>query len=179
MFELYEERLKPESCGKVSAKLLRCSSCRAAKYCDAACQRSHWRRQKKECGALGGLMSRAESVARNDLEKRRDATAMFILGLRLGTGDEGIPRNPSLACELYEAATTVQKPIPGGHPVAMLRLALHYEVGIGVKQECERAFKYYSLAVQHPGQVGEESMCQALLALSRFHKIWSWRRGKI
>jgi len=171
MFDLYKRDLKPEQCGscaKAPAKLFACSSCHAVKYCDAACQRAHWRRHKKECGGLGKDKAHWESLARDDLEKMSDATGMYILGLRLGVGD-GMPRNPALACDLYKAAAQVQKPIPGGHPFAMLHLALHYELGIGVEQTYSQALKWYKSVLSHPDP-GEESISPAFAALGRLYR---------
>jgi hypothetical protein len=40
------------SCGKVAAegkRLSRCSRCQVAQYCDAACQRAHWKKHKPLC----------------------------------------------------------------------------------------------------------------------------------
>jgi hypothetical protein len=37
------------ACGKQQLQMLKCSRCKAAFYCDAACQRGHWR------GAQGGV----------------------------------------------------------------------------------------------------------------------------
>jgi hypothetical protein len=36
--------------------MLRCSRCKAAFYCDAACQKRHWQEHKAACGeaAAGG-----------------------------------------------------------------------------------------------------------------------------
>eukprot|EP00741_Cyanophora_paradoxa_P024611 tig00000269_g23762.t1 len=37
------------ACGRSSDDLLRCSQCRQAQYCDAACQRKHWAAHKAAC----------------------------------------------------------------------------------------------------------------------------------
>ena len=42
------------SCGRKQLQLLKCSRCKAAFYCDAACQRRHWREHRAVCGAAGG-----------------------------------------------------------------------------------------------------------------------------
>ena len=39
------------TCSKMALKMLRCSRCKAAFYCDAACQKRHWREHKAACGA--------------------------------------------------------------------------------------------------------------------------------
>ena len=104
----------------------------------------------------------------NDLENRSDASGMFILGVRLGSGDCG-HIDHELTCKLYEAAAQVETPIAGGHPNAMLHLALHYERGLGVEQSYERAYDLYKSVVDHPFP-GEETTKHALLALSRFHE---------
>eukprot|EP00040_Diaphanoeca_grandis_P042285 m.264593 g.264593 ORF g.264593 m.264593 type:complete len:247 (-) comp57104_c0_seq1:18-758(-) len=173
MFESYQTELKPISCGncgKVSSKLSRCTGCQSIKYCDANCQRDHWQQcHKKECKTMLSQKTDWEELAKKDLTHLKDATGMFILGLRLGVGD-GIPINHALACELYKAATNVQTPISGGHPVAMLHLALHYERGIGVEQSHTEAFRYYKRIFDHP-LPGEDVAHHALLALSKYHTM--------
>ena len=44
------------ACGKKQLQMLRCSRCKAAFYCDAACQKRHWQEHKAACGeaAAGG-----------------------------------------------------------------------------------------------------------------------------
>jgi hypothetical protein len=37
------------ACGKHEAALLKCERCRAAYYCDAACQKAHWKDHKGGC----------------------------------------------------------------------------------------------------------------------------------
>jgi hypothetical protein len=39
------------ACGAKRLQMLRCSRCKAAFYCDAACQKRHWREHKAACGA--------------------------------------------------------------------------------------------------------------------------------
>ena len=41
------------ACGKQQLQMLKCSRCKAAFYCDAACQKRHWREHKAACGAAG------------------------------------------------------------------------------------------------------------------------------
>ncbi len=36
-------------CGESPPKLLKCAQCQATFYCNANCQRSHWKNHKKEC----------------------------------------------------------------------------------------------------------------------------------
>jgi hypothetical protein len=38
-------------CGKKQMQMHKCSRCKAAFYCDAACQQRHWREHKAACGA--------------------------------------------------------------------------------------------------------------------------------
>ena len=116
-----------------------------------------------------------ETIARRDLDEvdvpmdtnntnnTVNSINLYILGHRFGIGDEGVPRNPVLACKLYEAATNVQTPIPGGHLTVMLHLTLHYERGIGVSNghvDHEKAFALYQAVV-------EQSLSQQGLGWSR------------
>ena len=112
--------------------------------------------------------TQCERLARHDLNDRRNATALWEWGLRLSIGDD-TPINHELACDLYKAATKVEDPIKGGHPIAMLHLALHHEKGLGVEQSYAEAYKYYKMALEHP-MPGEDVAKPALLALSRYHK---------
>ena len=171
MFERYCRDLKPVNCNccsKTPERLRQCSACKVTKYCDVNCQRNHWRTHKKQCKELGDRKERFACMAENDLENRSDASGMFIFGVRLGSGDCG-HIDHELTCKLYEAAAQVETPIAGGHPNAMLHLALHYERGLGVEQSYERAYDLYKSVVDHPFP-GEETTKHALLALSRFHE---------
>lgn len=43
------------ACGKaLTAKASKCSRCRVVYYCDAECQKAHWKRHKLVCGKAGG-----------------------------------------------------------------------------------------------------------------------------
>ena len=96
---------------------------------------------------------------------RPDATQLYIIALRVATelGDH------KLAVELYEKAIEIEIPIAGGHPTAMINAAYHYENGLGVKQDYQRAFQLYQRVVEHP-HAGEENMAPAFQGLSRFYK---------
>ena len=99
----------------------------------------------------------------NNTNNTANSINLYILVHRFGIGDEGVPRNPVLACKLYEAATNVQTSILGGHPTAMLHLALHYERGISVSNghvDHEKAFALYQAVV-------EQSLSQQGLGWSR------------
>ncbi|KAL7533698.1 hypothetical protein ACHAWF_004594 [Thalassiosira exigua] len=173
-FDYYASQLKPIGCGScrnTSEKLRGCTACKCISYCNVECQRRHWRQShKRECKPMKANKQRWEELAAMDLaDPECGATGLFILGVRLGVGDEQAPMEPELACKLYEAATQMQSPIPGGHPVAMLHLALHYERGIGVPQSHEKAYQYYKAVTEHP-RPGEDTVNPAFLALSRFHR---------
>ena len=113
-----------------------------------------------------------ENLAYSDLEQMENSTGMYILGLRLGVGDEDVPVNHELACKLYLAATTLA-PLGtdwGGHPIAMLHLALHYERGLGVEKDYQKAYQYYKRVTEHK-LPGEEAVKHAFKALSRYHAV--------
>ena len=173
----YSAKLNPigcGNCGETTAKLRQCTACKAIKYCGVDCQSEDWRRRhKKECKNMKAKKVRCEEIVRINLEKAAEsqmgATSLFILGERLGVGDEQVPMEPELACKLYERAVTLQSPFPDGHPIAMLHLALHYERGIGVEQNQEKAHQYYKSVIEH-SHPGEETLRAAFLALSRFHR---------
>jgi TPR repeat protein len=93
------------------------------------------------------------------------AANLFMLACRLATE----LNHSSYAVELYNKAADIQNPIEGGHPVAMLHLAIHYEQGIGTKQDYSKAFYWYNRIIQHPFP-GMESVHPALVALSLYCK---------
>lgn len=173
-FESYASQIKAigcANCGKAASKLLRCTACKSILYCNADCQRQHWRSSHKgKCKEMKAEKERWEGIATMHLADRAgDATGMFVLAYRLSVGDAAHV-DPGLACKLYEAATTMQVHGLGfGHPIAMLHLALHYERGIGVLQNHEKAFHYYKSVIQHASP-GEDAVRGALLALCRFHR---------
>jgi hypothetical protein len=49
------------SCGTTALPVKLCSSCRAARYCGAACQRAHWPAHKAACRAAAAAASAADS----------------------------------------------------------------------------------------------------------------------
>jgi len=95
----------------------------------------------------------------------KNATHLFILAQRfaLELGDA------KCAVELYKKAAKIQNPVKGGHPVAMLHLAVHYERGIGTERDYAQGFYWYNCVIQHPFP-GGKTLKSALVALSRFYK---------
>ena len=66
------------NCGKSGHNLPKCSQCGQAYYCNADCQREHWRRHRPVCrAAVAALARRAnrERLARVVREKGRDNVA--------------------------------------------------------------------------------------------------------
>ena len=62
-------------CGKHGHKLPKCMHCNQAYYCNADCQRKHWRKHKPVCrAAVAALARRAhrERLARAVCEKGKD-----------------------------------------------------------------------------------------------------------
>lgn len=98
------------------------------------------------------------------------STDKFILATRLALGNLEDVLNVKKAVELYQQAVDSNHAIVGGHPVAMLHLAIHYERGIGVNQDYDKAFDLYNRILQHV-QGGEYTVKPALLACSRFYKL--------
>lgn len=174
-FELYASRLKPIGCGHcgvVSPALKNCTRCRSVRYCNSNCQKADWKEHKKRCKEAKTSKEFWYTESDRLFEKAKNprgmvATNMFIVGCRLGIGDSS-PTEHELACKLYEKATTLDAPCEGGHPVAMLHLALHYERGLGVPQSYDKAYQYYDMTTKHP-EPGED-VSDAFKALSRFHK---------
>lgn len=82
-----------------------------------------------------------------------DATSLFIIATRLALGEDEDPRDIKFAMELYHKAAEISTPIAGGHPAAMLHLAIHYERGIGAKQDYEKALYWYNRVLEHPNDV--------------------------
>ena len=62
-------------CGKHGHKLPQCSQCSQAYYCNAECQRKHWRKHKPVCRAAVAALARhahRERLARAVREKGKD-----------------------------------------------------------------------------------------------------------
>jgi TPR repeat protein len=180
IYGIYNKLLKPEACANCAkeqlpgsqTRLLLCSRCKSIKYCNADCQLQHWRSKHKEaneCARLADARTAWIEAAESDMECE-EATKLFISAGRMALGQDGDPRDVKLAIEWYEKAADMDEPIDGGHPVAMLHLALHYDRGIGVPQDDARAFYWYRKVVEHPGQMGNENIQPAMAALSRFYR---------
>ena len=54
------------SCGAEGCGLKKCSRCRRASYCSAACQSAHWREHRAECGVWVGERQRRREAAAAD-----------------------------------------------------------------------------------------------------------------
>eukprot|EP00923_Selenidium_pygospionis_P049566 GHVN01085361.1.p2 GENE.GHVN01085361.1~~GHVN01085361.1.p2 ORF type:complete len:106 (-),score=10.86 GHVN01085361.1:396-713(-) len=52
-------------CKKSRLKMLQCSRCKSAQYCDAKCQKTHWAQHKKECKKLETVTWTIHKVADN------------------------------------------------------------------------------------------------------------------
>jgi len=53
-------------CGKEAAELKRCSVCKHASYCGAACQNAAWKKHKKTCVTLEEVRKRLDAAAEGD-----------------------------------------------------------------------------------------------------------------
>ena len=102
-------------CSKESSPgqtLLRCSRCRAAKYCDAACQRLDWRRHKAECRRPEECASDPATHRRSvDSESTTNAAQRFV-------GDHAL----AIRAELRAVAQASRAGAPGApSPLRQLR----------------------------------------------------------
>ncbi len=52
-------------CGKEPAQLLRCTACKAVKFCDVACQRKAWPEHKTKCEGLKAIRDQTMAVIDN------------------------------------------------------------------------------------------------------------------
>lgn len=166
MENYYWDNLKEEiceDCHKAPARSFTCSRCKCATYCGVDCQRSNWQEHKKVCKKQKKLL---EAIL--EQEKNSNATEKFITASNLALGEWEI-RNVKSAIDLYKQAIDMDNPTVGGHPVAMLYLAIHYERGIGVDQDYSQALKLYKRILNHE-LGGESTVRSALLACSRFYK---------
>lgn len=75
-------------------RLLRCSGCRVARYCDASCQRAHWNAHRAECKKLkvsAANIASALEAAHAELESEVvDATFAAPYGALAETFDRGL-----------------------------------------------------------------------------------------
>lgn len=69
------------ACGVVSSNLKACSRCFAVSYCNARCQRGHWREHKATCSTaprgVAGVQGLAQSTARAQLKQKVRAQEAF------------------------------------------------------------------------------------------------------
>ncbi|KAK3253642.1 hypothetical protein CYMTET_37111 [Cymbomonas tetramitiformis] len=96
-------------CGLQQAQLSRCSICKVAKYCSAACQRGHWRIHKPNCSK--DTMQSQASTATSDIsspeprEQQAEATRqekqLAALGIGLAHG-QTLPMQLALAMALQQ-----------------------------------------------------------------------------
>ncbi|KAI8341616.1 hypothetical protein EDC96DRAFT_522625 [Choanephora cucurbitarum] len=76
----------------------------------------------------------------NSMGERAESEAQFLLGNCYGMGALGWPINHKRAFQWYFQASKY------GHPEAIYRAAVCYELGIGTHKDCLRAFKFYKKA---------------------------------
>lgn len=170
----YWNQLKQECCSACQKmpppRLFSCSRCHCSLYCGVDCQRSDWPAHKKICKR----QKKALEFILKDITAHSNVTSTdkFILACRLALGQSSgdLALNVKKAVELYQEAVDSDRTIVGGHPIAMLHLAIHYERGIGVEQDYDKAFDLYNRILNH-NQGGEENVRPALLACSRFYKL--------
>jgi len=53
-------------CGKECAELKRCSVCKHASYCGAACQNAAWKKHKKTCVTLEEVRKRVDAARQGE-----------------------------------------------------------------------------------------------------------------
>jgi hypothetical protein len=111
---------------------MRCGGCQTISYCNADCQRAHWKVHKKTC------KSRAAAVAAKDLTAALagDTEAQFNLGLSYEYG-RGVVK------DMKEAARWYRKAADAGQLDAQCNLADCYSLGTGVKIDLIVAFHWY------------------------------------
>ena len=89
-----ELKTRCSHCGKEAVELQRCSVCKHASYCGAACQNAAWKKHKKTCVTIEEVVKRVDAAVEGEdwrgllkwearleqlLEGRSDATRDFIL----------------------------------------------------------------------------------------------------
>ena len=71
------------ACSATPAKLLRCSQCQGAWYCDSTCQRTHWISHKAECKRLKLAKLHANTTAGADELAAADAMQIVVQSERI------------------------------------------------------------------------------------------------
>ena len=148
-----------------------CSRCRAAYYCNHACQRAAWKAHKPECARHGaihqhvkaankGIKASNKAVINGDLAalaalaEGGDANAAYNMGVRHASGTGGVVRP-----DLREAARWYARGAEGGSEWAQYNLAMLLETGGGgVRQDSAAAGQWYAEAIK----LGNAAACFAL-----------------
>lgn len=75
--------VKCSGCGKtgggVSAPLRGCSACKAARYCDRACQREHWPVHREDCKRIAQLQNPLAATCRNAIGNPQELFRLKVL----------------------------------------------------------------------------------------------------
>lgn len=93
--------------------------------------------------------------------KKDQVAAMWNLGSRLQTGEEGVPK------DLKEACMWLEKAAAKGHPKAVNRLAKLYEEGDGVPKDLAKAEAFYEQAITLQVKGAKESLARVRLAIAK------------
>lgn len=120
------------SCGAKPAAVEVCSACGVTAYCNAVCQRAHWKSHRPECRVFG-------SILMDNLTEKAgagDATAMFKLGLVYHDGLHRRPKSVDIAVHWFRKAAEA------GHIHAQLMLGTSYATGEGVEKDMLQAIAW-------------------------------------
>ena len=120
-----------EMCSSLNERPLHCSGCQTVSYCNADCQRAHWKLHKKACKDRA-----AANVARfTTAAVAGDAIAQYNLGLTYYTG-MGVVKDVIEAARWFLAAAVA------GYACAQCNVGKCYEDGTGVAQDCAEAGRW-------------------------------------
>jgi TPR repeat protein len=130
---------------------MRCGGCQTVSYCNADCQRAHWKVHKKTCKDTATF--KVALYLKNALAGV--SAAQFNLGLAYASG-VGVTQNFSKAVHWYRKAADA------GYVDAQFNLALLYRRGTGVKVDLAEAFRWTRAAA-------EAGFAMAQFNLGRFY----------
>ena len=143
-----DDQLACANCGARGVTLRPCSACKLINYCTPVCQRTHWKKHKKECRKLDSGESQEPPVSPEEAEESFNAgCALFEPLLQKVTSGE--LRSSAEKGEVNKVINLFRKAASGGKGDAAWNLALMYRDGLcGIQADPTAALKFMKKAAK-------------------------------